>query len=61
MKEKNRKKKMSHTSKVDPNFGLQMNLGAQLENKINLYRNKTLKQFHGNKLNFKETGEQRMQ
>ena len=54
MKEKNRKKKMSHTSKVEPNFGLQMNLGAQLENKINLYRNKTLKKFHGNKLNLKK-------
>ena len=53
MKEKSRKKKMSHTSKIDPTFGLQMNLGAQLENKINLYRNKTLKKIHGNKLNLR--------
>ena len=43
MKTKYRKKKLSHTSKIDPSFGLQMNLGKQLENKINFYRNKTLK------------------
>lgn len=43
MKTKYRKKKLSHTSKIDPSFGLQMNLGKRLENKINLYRNKTLK------------------
>ena len=54
MEKKRQKKKLSHKSNIDPSFALQLNLGKQLENKINLYRNKTLKKNVENSKEFKE-------
>lgn len=53
--EKNRQKKqLSYKSNIDPSFALQSNLGKQLENKINFYRNKTLKKNYEDSKEFKQ-------
>lgn len=53
--EKNRQKKqLSYKSNIDPSFALQSNLGKQLENQINFYRNKTLKKNYEDSKEFKQ-------